>query len=100
MPASSTRVEEEGVLIDNWLLVENGQLKEAETIRLLQTAEYPSRDPATNLADLRAQIAANAKGIAELHRMVEHFGLDVVTRPTWATSSRTPPRRSGASSPP
>jgi len=78
MPASSTRVEEEGVLIDNWLLVENGRLREAETIRLLQTAEYPSRDPATNLADLRAQIAANAKGIAELHRMVEHFGLDVV----------------------
>ena len=78
MPASSTRVEEEGVLIDNWLLVENGRLKEAETIRLLQTARYPSRDPATNLADLRAQIAANAKGIAELHRMVEHFGLDVV----------------------
>jgi 5-oxoprolinase (ATP-hydrolysing) len=79
MPAYSTRVEEEGVLIDNWLLVQNGQLKEAETISLLETAEYPSRDPATNLADLRAQIAANAKGIAELHRMVEHFGLDVVT---------------------
>jgi len=79
MPANSTRVEEEGVLIDNWLLVENGQLKEAETISLLERAEYPSRDPATNLADLRAQVAANAKGIAELHRMVEHFGLDVVT---------------------
>jgi 5-oxoprolinase (ATP-hydrolysing) len=78
MPAASTRVEEEGVLIDNWLLVENGQLKEAETIELLKTAEYPSRDPATNLADLRAQIAANSKGIGELHRMVEHFGLDVV----------------------
>jgi 5-oxoprolinase (ATP-hydrolysing) len=78
MPASSTRVQEEGVLIDNWLLVQDGQLKEAETINLLQTAEYPSRDPATNLADLRAQVAANAKGIAELHRMVEHFGLDVV----------------------
>ena len=78
MPASSTRVEEEGVLIDNWLLVENGRLKEAETMSLLEHAEYPSRDPATNLADLRAQIAANAKGIAELHRMVEHFGLEVV----------------------
>jgi 5-oxoprolinase (ATP-hydrolysing) len=78
MPASSTRVEQEGVLIDNWRLVQDGQLREAETIRLLRTAEYPSRDPATNLADLRAQIAANAKGITELHRMVEHFGLDVV----------------------
>src|SRR5438094_6827098 len=39
---------------------------------------YPSRDPDTNLADLRAQIAANEKGIAELHKMVQHFGLDVV----------------------
>jgi len=78
MPAFSTRVEEEGVLIDNWLLVENARLRERETVRLLETAEYPSRDPATNVADLRAQIAANEKGIQELHRMVEHFGLDVV----------------------
>jgi len=78
MPAASTRVEEEGVLIDNWLLVTQARLREAETVRLLAEAEYPSRDPATNLADLRAQIAANEKGIAELHKMVEHFGLDVV----------------------
>ncbi|MGH3177730.1 MAG: hydantoinase B/oxoprolinase family protein, partial [Streptosporangiaceae bacterium] len=78
MPAASTRVEEEGVLIDNWLLVTGARLREAETVKLLGEAEYPSRDPATNLADLRAQIAANEKGIAELHKMVEHFGLDVV----------------------
>ena len=78
MPSASTRVEEEGVLIDNWLLVENGRLNEAETINLLQTAMYPSRAPATNLADLRAQIAANEEGIRELHTMVDHFGLDVV----------------------
>jgi 5-oxoprolinase (ATP-hydrolysing) len=78
MPANSTRVEEEGVLIDNWLLVADARLREAETIQLLATAEYPSRDPATNLADLRAQIAANERGIQELHRMVDHFGLDVV----------------------
>jgi 5-oxoprolinase (ATP-hydrolysing) len=79
MPAASTRVEQEGVLIDNWLLVQDARLREAETIRLLEAAEYPSRDPATNLADLRAQIAANERGIAELHAMVDHFGLDVVT---------------------
>jgi 5-oxoprolinase (ATP-hydrolysing) len=78
MPAASTRVEEEGVLIDNWLLVQDRRLREAETIELLKTAMYPSRDPDTNLADLRAQIAANEKGIAELHTMVQHFGLDVV----------------------
>jgi 5-oxoprolinase (ATP-hydrolysing) len=78
MPAASTRVEEEGVLIDNWLLVQDRRLREAETTELLKTAMYPSRDPDTNLADLRAQIAANEKGIAELHKMVRHFGLDVV----------------------
>jgi 5-oxoprolinase (ATP-hydrolysing) len=79
MPSASTRVEEEGVLIDNWLLVQDGRFREAETLNMLQTAEYPSRDPVTNLADLRAQIAANEKGVAELRRMVDHFGLDVVT---------------------
>jgi 5-oxoprolinase (ATP-hydrolysing) len=78
MPAFSTRVQEEGVLIDNWLLVADGRLREQETIHLLESAEYPSRAPRTNLADLRAQIAANEKGIEELHRMVDHFGLDVV----------------------
>jgi 5-oxoprolinase (ATP-hydrolysing) len=78
MPSASTRVEEEGVLIDNWLLVQDSRLREAETTKLLETAEYPSRDPATNLADLRAQIAANEKGIEELRAMVDHFGLDVV----------------------
>ena len=78
MPAFSRRVEEEGVLIDNWLLVEHGTLREAETIRLLTSAGHPSRDPVTNIADLRAQVAANEKGIQELQRMVRHFGLDVV----------------------
>jgi 5-oxoprolinase (ATP-hydrolysing) len=79
MPAFSQRVEEEGVLIDNWRLVSGGQLREAETARLLGSAEYPSRDPAANLADLRAQVAANEKGVLELRQLVEDFGLDVVT---------------------
>ena len=78
MPAGSTRIEEEGVLIDNWLLVDNGRLREAETMALLTSAEYPSRNPRTNLADLRAQVAANEKGAAELRRMVAEYGLDVV----------------------
>ena len=78
MPAFSTRVEEEGVLIDNWLLVRDGRLREAETLGLLASAAYPSRNPRVNLADLRAQIAANAKGVAELRRMTGHFGLAVV----------------------
>jgi 5-oxoprolinase (ATP-hydrolysing) len=79
MPAFSQRVEEEGVLIDNWLLVSGGQLREAATLDLLGSAEYPSRDPAANLADLRAQVAANEKGVAELGQLTGDFGLDVVT---------------------
>jgi 5-oxoprolinase (ATP-hydrolysing) len=78
MPANSRTIEEEGVLFDNWLLAENGRFREAETLRLLTEAPYPSRNPATNLADLRAQIAANQKGVDEVGRMIENFGLDVV----------------------
>ncbi|MEV4130343.1 hydantoinase B/oxoprolinase family protein [Nocardia sp. NPDC049707] len=78
MPANSRRIEEEGVIFDNWLLVEDGRFRENETLRLLTEAPYPSRNPATNLADLRAQIAANAKGVEEVRKMIEHFGLDVV----------------------
>jgi 5-oxoprolinase (ATP-hydrolysing) len=78
MPALSRNVHEEGVLFDNWLLVSDGRLREAETLRLLSQAQYPSRNPQTNLADFRAQIAANEKGVEELRRMIDHFGLDVV----------------------
>ncbi|MFB7462952.1 hydantoinase B/oxoprolinase family protein [Streptomyces sp. NPDC056224] len=78
MPADSRTIEEEGVLFDNWLLVQDGRLRETETLALLTGARHPSRNPETNLADLRAQIAANAKGVEEVGRMIRHFGLDVV----------------------
>ncbi|GAA4547358.1 hydantoinase B/oxoprolinase family protein [Streptomyces collinus] len=78
MPAGSRTIEEEGVLFDNWLLAENGRFREDETLRLLTEAPYPSRNPKTNLADLRAQIAANHKGVDEVRRMIEDYGLDVV----------------------
>ncbi|AWT41888.1 MULTISPECIES: hydantoinase B/oxoprolinase family protein [Streptomyces] len=78
MPAGSRTIEEEGVLFDNWLLAENGRFREEETHRLLTEAPYPSRNPRTNLADLRAQIAANHKGVEEVGRMIDDFGLDVV----------------------
>lgn len=78
MPAFSSTIEEEGILFDNWLLVRDGELRERETRALLAAGPYPSRAPDANLADLRAQIAANEKGIHELHRMTEQFGLDVV----------------------
>ncbi|MFJ8084736.1 hydantoinase B/oxoprolinase family protein [Streptomyces sp. NPDC096205] len=79
MPADSRTIDEEGVLFDNWLLAENGRFREEETLRLLtEEAPHPSRNPRTNLADLRAQIAANHKGVEEVARMIEDFGLDVV----------------------
>ena len=78
MPPDSKVVEEEGVLIDNFLMVEEGRLREDETIALLRSGKYPARNVEQNLADLRAMIAANEKGVQELRRMVEHFGLDVV----------------------
>ncbi|MFE9998509.1 hydantoinase B/oxoprolinase family protein [Streptomyces avermitilis] len=78
MPANSRTLEEEGILFDNWLLAEDGRFREAETLSLLTEARYPSRNPKTNLADLRAQIAANQKGVGEVARMIENFGLDVV----------------------
>jgi 5-oxoprolinase (ATP-hydrolysing) len=78
MPANSRRIEEEGVLFDNWLLVEDGRLREAETLALLRGAPHPSRGPEVNLADLRAQIAANRKGIEEIGAMVDTYGVEVV----------------------
>ena len=78
MPPDSTSVEEEGVLIDNFLLVEKGRFREREMRDLLGSGKYPARNPDQNIADLMAQVAANEKGVKELNRMVDHFGLDVV----------------------
>ncbi|MCW5653641.1 hydantoinase B/oxoprolinase family protein [Hydrogenophaga sp.] len=78
MPPFSTRIEEEGVQINNVKLVDRGVLREAEMLALLQSGEHPSRNPQQNMADLKAQIAANEKGVQELRKMVEQFGLDVV----------------------
>ena len=78
MPPFSTRIEEEGVQIDNVRLVEGGRFLEAEMLALLESGEYPSRNPAQNIADLKAQVAANEKGVHELHAMVAQYGLDVV----------------------
>jgi len=66
------------VLIDNFKLVEGGRLREAELLALLQSGPFPSRNPAQNLADLRAQIAANEKGVQELRALVAQVGLDTV----------------------
>jgi len=78
MPPFSTRIEEEGVQINNFLLVERGVLREAEMVALLECGEYPSRNPYQNMADLKAQIAANEKGVQELKKMVATYSLAVV----------------------
>ena len=82
MPPDSTSIEQEGVLIDNFKLVDGadggGLLREAEVRALLAGARYPARNPDQNMADLRAQVAANQKGVDELRKMVAQFGTDVV----------------------
>ena len=78
MPADSRTVEEEGVLIDNFQLVHAGRLDEAGLRRLLGAGRYPARNPDQNVADLKAQVAACRRGIREVGRMVEDFGLEVV----------------------
>ncbi|MET0889647.1 MAG: hydantoinase B/oxoprolinase family protein, partial [Stenotrophomonas maltophilia] len=78
MPAHSRHIEQEGVLIDNFRLVHAGRFLEDEVRSLLSSGPYPCRNVEQNIADLQAQIAANQKGVEELQRMVEHFGLDVV----------------------
>jgi 5-oxoprolinase (ATP-hydrolysing) len=80
MPPFSTSIEEEGVLIDNFKLLDAGELHEKELLELLTHGAYPARNPAQNLADLRAQIAANEKGALELSAMVGQFGADTVAR--------------------
>jgi 5-oxoprolinase (ATP-hydrolysing) len=78
MPPDSTHVDEEGVLLDNVQLVAEGRFLEAEMRAILASGRYPSRNVDQNLADLRAQVAACAKGADELVKMVAHFGLQVV----------------------
>lgn len=78
MTPRATNVNEEGVLIDNFLLVDQGQFQETALIRVLTEHDWPVRNVHQNVADLKAQIAANEKGVAEMRRMVDHYGWDVV----------------------
>ncbi|EKF43414.1 hydantoinase B/oxoprolinase [Nitratireductor indicus C115] len=78
MTPLATTVDEEGVLFDNFHLVEGGRFREKELHTLLTDHPYPARNPHQNIADLKAQIAANEKGVAELRKMIDQFGLEVV----------------------
>ncbi len=78
MPPFSKRVEEEGVLIDNFLLVDEGRFRETELRALLASGAYPARNPEQNIADLKAQIAACVKGASELRALVRTYGRQTV----------------------
>ncbi|MEJ1161154.1 hydantoinase B/oxoprolinase family protein [Prosthecomicrobium sp. N25] len=78
MSPRATRIEEEGVYIDNFKLVDRGRFREQALVELLTGGPYPVRNVVQNVNDLKAQIAANEKGVAELRKMIAHFGLDVV----------------------
>ena len=77
-PPLSRTLEEEGVVIDDFLLVDGGHFREAEFRALLHGAVWPARSPDVNVADIKAQVAANEKGVQELQRVVAQFGLDTV----------------------
>ncbi len=77
-PPRSRTLEEEGVVIDDFLLVQGGRLREAEFRALLGGARHPARSPDVNVADIKAQVAANERGVQELGRVVERYGWPVV----------------------
>ena len=77
-PADSTTIDEEGLVLDNVLLVQGGRFLEQEIRNLLTTGPWPARNPDQNVADLKAQVAACERGAAELHNVINHYGLDVV----------------------
>ncbi|SRR5579883_2915039 len=78
MPPHSSTVEEEGILFDNFLLVEQGYFRENEVREVLLNHHYPARNPDKNIGDFKAQIAANEKGVQELRKMVSQYGLETV----------------------
>jgi len=78
MPPDSRTIDEEGVLFTNFQLVRDGEFREAAARDILASGKWPARNPDQNIADMQAQIAANEKGVQELQRMCDHFGLDVV----------------------
>ncbi len=77
-PSDSTSIEQEGVLLDNVLLVEHGRFRDAAIRAALGSGPYPARNPDHNVADLKAQVAACEKGAMELRRVIDYYGIDVV----------------------
>jgi len=78
MSPNATTIHEEGVLFDNFKVIDRGRFREKELYAALTEAKYPARNPLQNVNDMKAQIAANEKGVAELRKMVVHFTMPVV----------------------
>ena len=78
MPPDSVTIDQEGILIDNFTLVDGGRFCEAEVRALLSSGPHPVRNLEQNIADLKAQIAANETGVQSVHKMIAHFGLATV----------------------
>ncbi len=78
MSPNATTIHEEGVLFDNFKVIDRGRFREKELYAALEGAKYPARNPLQNVNDLKAQIAANEKGVSELRKMVVHFTMPVV----------------------
>jgi 5-oxoprolinase (ATP-hydrolysing) len=78
MSPNALTIHEEGVLFDNFKVIDRGRFREKELYDALTGAKYPARNPLQNVNDIKAQIAANEKGVAELRKMVAHFTLPVV----------------------
>ncbi|MBW4618682.1 MAG: hydantoinase B/oxoprolinase family protein [Cyanosarcina radialis HA8281-LM2] len=78
MPPRSTNIAEEGILIDNFLLISQGKFREPELVELLSQGNYSARNIGQNIADLKAQIAANECGVRELQKICDRYGLDTI----------------------
>lgn len=78
MPPHSKTIEEEGILLDNFLLVESGNFRDVAIREILTNHRYPARNIEQNIADFQAQIAANNRGVQELHKMIDRYGRETV----------------------
>jgi 5-oxoprolinase (ATP-hydrolysing) len=79
MPPGSTNIAEEGILLDNFLLISEGKFRETELVELLSQGDYPARNIDQNVADLKAQIAANECGVQQLQNICDRYGLDTIS---------------------
>jgi 5-oxoprolinase (ATP-hydrolysing) len=79
MPADSHHLDQEGVLLDFFQLVNNSEFQEQALLNFLTNCPFPARNPQQNITDLQAQIAANNWGVQELTKLVDYYGLEIIS---------------------